>query len=101
MSAPDSPMQWFALACLIFACCLAATALSGWAEEYLRGLFGRAEVPYDDAELAEMVAAEEQAWAEWDGILRAVDDTPHDEPTPIFTRAVLDDIYRRTGGGAA
>lgn len=100
-----SAAQWIALAFCVVVC---AGALAGmWhelrldSERRIRGCYRGANVAYDDAEVARLVAEEEAAWAEWDGILRAVDSTPHDEPTPIFTRTVLDDIYRRTGGGDA
>lgn len=100
-----SAAQWVALLVSVVVC---AGALAGmwhelWldGERRLRDSYRRSNVAYDDAELARLVAEEEAAWAEWDGILRAIDSTPHDEPTPIFSRAVLDDIYRRTGGGAA
>lgn len=101
MSAP----QLIALAFCVAVCsaAVAGVARELWldSERRLRDSFRGANVAYDDAEVARLVAEEEAAWAEWDGILRAVDGTPHDEPIPIFTRTVLDDIYRRTGGGAA
>lgn len=100
-----SAAQWIALGFCVVVC---AGALAGmWhelrldGERRIRDSFRGANVAYDDAEVARLLAEEEAAWAEWDAILRAVDGTPHDEPTPIFTRTVLDDIYRRTGGGAA
>lgn len=100
-----SAAQWIALGFCVVVC---AGALAGmWhelrldGERRLRDSYRRANVAYDDAEVARLVAEEKAAWAEWDGILRAIDNTPHDEPNPIFSRTVLDDIYRRTGGGAA
>lgn len=100
-----SAAQWIALLVSVVVC---AGALAGmWhelrldGERRIRDAYRRANVAYDDAEVARLVAEEETAWAEWEAIRRAVDNTPHDEPTPLFTQTVLDDIYRRTGGGAA
>ena len=96
-----SAAQWFVAFMAVIVGCLAVTALSYRAEQYLRGVYRSQRVAWDDDELAAQVAEDERAWAEWAAILRAVDNTPHDEPTPLFTQTVLDDIYRRTGGGAA
>lgn len=87
----------FGLFVLVVGGCLALTAASGRAEQYLRETFQLAGVPFDDAELAEKVAREERAWAEWASLMRALDPTWHDEPTPEFDRAVRANI---TGGAA-
>ena len=74
------------------------TAASGRVEERLREAYRRSDVPFDEAELAAKVRREEDAWADWVAIMKALDPTPHAEPTPIFHRAVRENIRR---GGVA
>ena len=95
-----SAAQFFAIFVLAVTTGLALTVLSWRAEQYLRDRYHRAGVAYTDAELAEIVAREEAAWDEWESILRAIDNTPHPEATPIFAETIVDNV-RRQGGGAA
>lgn len=93
-----SAAQWFAAFMALVVGCLALTALSWRAEQHLRNIYRRLRVAWDHAELERMVAEEEAAWDEWASILAAVDNTPHDEPTPIYAETIVDNVRR---GGAA
>ena len=94
-----SAAQWFVVIAAAFVIAYAGTVLTWRGEQYFRSIYRRNNIAWDDTELARWVADEERAWAEWESILRAVDNTPHVEPTPLYVETIVDNV-RRHGGAA-
>lgn len=92
--------QWIALLTAVLVClgCLAGLAHE-WritADQTIREAYRKADVPYDDDELAARIAEDERAWREWAAICQVLDIAP-DAGTPIYDRLVCDEMERAEG----
>lgn len=90
-----SGAQWFVVFMAVIVGCLAVTALSYRAEQYLRGIYRSQRVAWDDDELARMVAVEEAEVDEWLRLARVVGVL--NPGTPIYDRLVCEQIEQQEG----